>query len=148
MEGADAYDCSFKQSKYQKNLIEMEDVKMNVIKENVKVLTKEDVINLSNYTKRQEFLSSYEDWGVWLDIPELHVQIFKAELPNSKAIFVTRFKSYMTYGGKYSSPIYRYGNTSEEYHDHEDSWPFIADMLLDISSKKPFILNDIFIFIS
>lgn len=108
---------------------------MNENKENVKVLTKEDVIKLSNYTKRQEFLDSYESWGVWLDIPELSVQIFKAELPENKAIFVTRFRSYSKYAGKYSSPVYRYGNTSDEYHAVCDSWPLIADRLKDLKKK-------------
>ena len=104
---------------------------MNENKANVKVLTKEDVIKLSNYTKRQEFLSDYESWGVWLEIPEINAQIFKALLPNGKVIFVTRFKNYMKYGGEYSSPIYRYGES------YEDSWPFIADRLKDL--KKMFL---------
>lgn len=110
---------------------------MNENKENVKVLSTEDVINLSNYAKRQEFLHSYESWGVWLEIPELNAQVFKALLPKGKVIFVTRFKSYMKYGGEYSSPIYRYGESYEEYHAHEDSWPFIADRLKDL--KKMFL---------
>ena len=64
-------------------------------KENIKVLSKEDVIKLSNYTKRQEFLSDYESWGVWLDIPELNIQVYKAELPNGKVIFVTCHKIFI-----------------------------------------------------
>lgn len=85
---------------------------MNVNKENVKVLTKEDVIKLSNYEKRQNFLSDYEEWGAWLDIPELNVQVFKAILPDNSTVFVTRFKNYGRYGGEYSSPVYRHENYS------------------------------------
>ena len=50
---------------------------------------------------------------------------------------ITRFKNYMKYGGEYSSPIYRYGESQEEYHAHEDSWPFIADKLKVL--KKTFL---------
>ena len=110
---------------------------MNENKANVKIMTKDDVIKLSNYTKRQEFLESYESWGVWLDIPELKVQIFKAELPAGKVIYVTRFKSYTTYGGNYASPVYRYGNSCEEYRAFHDSWPLIAERLKDL--KKTFL---------
>ncbi len=110
---------------------------MNENKANVKFMTKDDVIKLSNYTKRQEFLESYESWGVWLDIPELNVQIFKAELPTGKVICVTRFKSYTTYGGNYASPVYRYGNSCEEYHACPDSWQLIAERLKDL--KKTFL---------
>ena len=43
---------------------------MNVKNENVRVLTKDEVIKLSNGDKRRAFLDDYESWGVWLDIPE------------------------------------------------------------------------------
>lgn len=85
---------------------------MNENKENVKVLTKEDVIKLSNYEKRQDFLNNYESWGAWLDIPELNVQVFKLILPDDKSVFVTRFKNYGKYGGTYSSPVYRHEHYS------------------------------------
>ena len=106
-------------------------------KENIKVLSKEDVIKLSNYTKRQEFLSDYESWGVWLEIPELNIQVYKAELPNGKVIFVTCHKNFHSYCRQQHTAIYRFGNTCDEYHAHEDSWPFIADRLKDM--KKMFL---------
>ena len=70
---------------------------MNETKENIKVLTEADVIQLSNCKKRRDFIESFESWGVWLDIPELNVQIFKAELPKKQQIFVTRFRNYSGY---------------------------------------------------
>ena len=105
---------------------------MNEKKENIKVLTADDVIELSNYTKRQEFLSSYKSWGVWLDIPELNVQVFKALLPKNRAIFVTQYKNYQRYCGEYASPIYRFGTSYSEYHAYEDSCSFIADQLKNL----------------
>lgn len=65
---------------------------MNVKNENVRVLTKEEVIKLSNGVKRREFLDDYESWGVWLDIPELNVQVYKAELPMNRVIYVIVMK--------------------------------------------------------
>ena len=121
----------------KKSRMKEEEFEMNENKENVKVLSKEDVIELSNYTKRQEFLGNYKSWGVWLDIPELNAQVFKAELPNSKVIFVTLFKNHMSYGGEYSSPVYRYAESPDAYHAHEDSWPFIAEKLKKL--KKRFL---------
>lgn len=106
---------------------------MNENKENVKVLTKEDVIKLSNYEKRQAFLSSYQDWGVWLDITELNIQVFKAVLPNNKSIFVTRFKNYSQCGVEYPSLVYRY----ENYSAQGTSEHIIVDILKDL--KKEFL---------
>lgn len=102
---------------------------MNVKNENVRVLTKEDVIKLSNCIKRREFLDDYESWGVWLDIPELNVQVYKAELPMNRVIYVTRFKNYNTYGGEYASPVYRYGEGEVEYKSYPESSSFIAEKL-------------------
>ena len=107
---------------------------MNVKNENVRVLTKDEVIKLSNGAKRQEFLSGYESWGVWLDIPEVNVQIFKAELPMKRVIYVTRFKNYNTYGGKYSAPVYRYGMSENEYKSYPESSAFIADRLKELKA--------------
>lgn len=93
---------------------------MNETKENIKVLTEADVIKLSNCKKRRDFIESFESWGVWLDIPELNVQIFKAELPKKQQIFVTRFRNYSGYSSKYATPVYRYGKKTGEYRAFAD----------------------------
>ena len=107
---------------------------MNVKNENVRVLTKDEVIKLSNGDKRRAFLDDYESWGVWLDIPELNVQVYKAKLPNNRVIYVTRVKNYNTYGGKYSAPVYRYGMSENEYKSYPESSAFIADRLKDLKA--------------
>lgn len=105
----------------QKEKFEMEERKMKETKESIKVLTEAEVIKLSNCTKRRDFIESFENWGIWLDIPELNVQIFKAELPKGQQIYVTRFKNFMGYGGEYASPVYRYGKENGEYMSFADS---------------------------
>ena len=107
---------------------------MNVKNENVRVLTKEDVIKLSNGVKRREFLDEYESWGVWLDIPELNVQVYKTELPMNRLIYVTRFKNYNTYGWVYASPVYRYGVGKVEYKSYPESSSFVADRLKELKA--------------
>ena len=108
---------------------------MNVKNENVRVLTKEEVIKLSNGGKRRAFLDDYESWGVWLDIPEVNVQVYKATLPNNKVIYVTRFKNYNTYGGDYSAPVYRYGTSDNEYKAYPESSAFVADRLKELKAS-------------
>lgn len=93
---------------------------MKETKENIKVLTEAEVIKLSNCTKRRDFIEGFESWGVWLDIPELNVQIFKAELPKGHQIYATRFKNFTGYGGEYASPTYRYGKENGEYKAFAD----------------------------
>lgn len=105
---------------------------MNETKENIKVLTEADVIQLSNCKKRRDFIESFESWGIWLDIPELNVQIFKAEFPKNQQIFVTRFKNYTKYGSEYASPVYRYGKEAGEYEAFADGLSCVERKLKEL----------------
>ena len=99
--------------------------------ENVKVLTKGDVIHLSNDTKRKEFLADYHEWGVWLDIPELNVKIFKAVLPNEHVIFVTQFKQEV-YSFQGVTSVYRYGTKPTEYGRYAMDLRQLTEILKDL----------------
>ena len=103
-------------------------------KENIKMVTKEEVMKLSNIVKRKEFVNSFADWGIWLDIPELNVQVFKAVLPNNAAIFITRFKSYNSFGNKYST-VYRYSMNQDEYRSYPESESYIVEKLKDLKVR-------------
>jgi len=50
-------------------------------------LQKEELIKLinlwSNNDKRRAFLKSYEEWGVWLTVPELGLTYYQYALPNN-----------------------------------------------------------------
>lgn len=104
-------------------------------KENIKVLTKEDVISLSNNEKRRKFLEDYEKWGIWLDIDEIKTKIFKAVLPGDCSICITRFKNYSSYGGEYSSPVYRFSENGDRYGAWTVSWAYVADKLKQLKIK-------------
>jgi len=47
-------------------------------------LQKEELIKLwANNDKRREFLKNYEEWGVWLTVPELGLTYYRYTLPNN-----------------------------------------------------------------
>ncbi|MBE5040535.1 hypothetical protein [Ructibacterium gallinarum] len=100
------------------------------MKENVKYLTKEDVISLSNMEKRQRFIEDYQSWGVWLDIPQLGVRVYKAVLPEGQSVIVTEF---ITKYGKIG--IYRYVGSDGYYSPYSDSISVIAYSLKDLKVK-------------
>lgn len=80
-------------------------------KENIKILTKEDIIALSNDKKRRIFLKSYHKWGPWLEIPQLRVQVYKAVLPENECIFITEYLAHFDF----TPAIYRYAPKNELY---------------------------------
>lgn len=103
---------------------------MKEIKENVKQLTKDDVISLSNMEKRQKFVEDYQSWGIWLEIPQLGVKVYKAVLPEGQSIIVTEFTT--GYGRR---GVYRYIGTDGYYAPHSDCVSVIAHSLKDLKVK-------------
>ena len=104
-------------------------------KENVKVLTSEDILRLSNNQKRLDFLNDYESWGTWLEIPEINVKVFKAELPNEEVIFVTEFNRDSVMTGEIKSAAYRYGKDCEDYRRYPENVSSIAERLKNLKMK-------------
>ena len=104
-------------------------------KENVKVLTSEDVLRLSNNQKRLDFLNDYESWGSWLEIPEINVKVFKAELPNEEVNFVTEFNRDSVMTGEIKSAAYRCGKDYEDYRRYPENVSSIAERLKNLKIK-------------
>ena len=101
-------------------------------KENVKVLTKEDILKLSNDKKRADFLNDYESWGPWIELPEIEAFIFKAELPMNNVIFVTQFsKSSSGFSGK--TEEYRFSNYG--YAKFSESISIVINKLKDLKKS-------------
>ncbi len=97
--------------------------------ENIKVLTKEDIIKLSNTVKRQDFLNDYKSWGVWLDIEAIDVQIYKTILPDGTCILVTEYASHKLGDLKVKPEAFRLGSNDCKYRAYADSLYYCADKL-------------------
>ena len=114
---------------------ETEEKKMNENEKNVKFLTEQDVIDLSNTQKREAFLASYKEWGVWLDVEPLGLKVYKALLPNGRIIYVTE---YPARDGRFSGYVhvdYRYAADNGRYESFEDGRSKVADRLKDLKVK-------------
>lgn len=103
---------------------------MKEYKENIKKLSKEDVISLSNMEKRERFVKDYQSWGIWLDIPQLGIRVYKAVLPEGQSVVVTEFTT--KYG---KTGIYRYVGSDGYYAAYSDCISVIAHSLKDLKVK-------------
>ena len=108
---------------------------MNENKENIKVLTEDDIIELSNTEKRMKFLKDYQNWGVWLNIEQIGVKVYKAVLPNGNMIYVTEFPLREDYGCRYVSKAFRYAGSDGRYPSHSDSESILIQRLKDLKVK-------------
>ncbi len=112
-----------------------EEKKMNENEKNVKVLTEEDILSLSNSQKREQFLESYKEWGVWLDIKPLGLKVYKALLPNGRIIYVTEYPAREGRFPGYVHVDYRYAADNGRYESFEDGRTKVADRLKDLKVK-------------
>lgn len=53
-----------------------------------------------NQEKRKLFLEAYEDWGVWLTIPELCLTFYRYQLPDETYIIAMKHRQHMYVGFK------------------------------------------------
>lgn len=53
---------------------------------------------LRNMTERKAFVQDYRSWGVYIEIPELTMRVFRKELPDRSIIYACEYKmSYYTH---------------------------------------------------
>lgn len=114
---------------------ETEEKEMNENKENINVLTEDAIIELSNTEKRMNFLNDYQNWGVWLNIEQIGVKVYKAVLPDGSIIYVTEFPMRGGCGRGYTVQSFRYAGSDGRYQSHSDSESILIQRLKDLKVK-------------
>lgn len=61
-------------------------------------VAKSSCLNLKNKSERENFLSEYKSWGVWLFVPELELTCYKYKFANGAELVVTESHCYDYYG--------------------------------------------------
>ena len=49
------------------------------------ILTKGDILELTNNAKRKAVLETWNEWPVWADVPEIGLTVYKIDLPDGNA---------------------------------------------------------------
>lgn len=67
-------------------------------------------LNLKNKEAREKWLDSYNDWGVWLEVPQLELKVYKFTFANGHSVFVSlsHFFNDMTYNKDKRCTLIRY----------------------------------------
>ena len=45
-------------------------------------LTKQDILNLTNESKRKGILADWKNWGIWHKAPEIGLYVYRLDLPD------------------------------------------------------------------
>lgn len=102
-------------------------------------------LTLKNDKERLAFLSLYETWGIWLEVPELNMSFYRCDLNNGDFILVTKCPCFMTKNYTYyeyyqknqyfETRIVKQG-TSPDYYGYSPSGMSEASFLSYMKSTK------------
>ena len=45
-------------------------------------LTKQNILNLTNESKRKNILAAWRSWGIWHKAPEIGLSVYRLDLPD------------------------------------------------------------------
>ena len=71
-------------------------------------------IDLVNDKARLEWLDKYTEWGVWIDVPEIGVKLYRYDFCNGDALIVTAYFTYWSFSPDKCSAEVRYCILSKE----------------------------------
>ena len=66
-------------------------------------------MNLKNKDERKKFIENYRSWGVWKELPELGVKLYRLNFTNGDCFIVTEYKSWY-------SPFAVQATVNQKYH--------------------------------
>lgn len=108
---------------------------MNDNEKNVRTLSKQEVIELSNTEKRLKFIDSYKEWGVWLEIPSLKVRIYKIAFPTDEVLYATEYPSHSYFMKECPVVAFRFVKPTSVYGQYADVRSDVANRLKELKMK-------------
>lgn len=76
----------------------LQDFEKDVVVQSAKAVAKSVLLGLKNRQQREVFVNFYEDWGVWLSVPELNLTCYKYKFANGHELVVSVYSAYVDYG--------------------------------------------------
>jgi len=91
------------------------EVKPEVVTTEIEV-PKSPLLCLKNKADREKWLDSYESWGVWLNVPQLDLKVYRFQFANGDELMVSHsyFYNSMTYNKDKRCVLRRYHLKTEE----------------------------------
>ena len=108
---------------------------MNGNEKNVKTLSKQEVIEISNTEKRLKFIDSYKEWGVWIEIPDLKVKIYKIAFPTGEVLYATEYPSHSYFMKECPVVAFRFLKHDGIYGQHADTRSDVVNQLKELKMK-------------
>lgn len=77
------------QENVETDVVNLQDFEKNLSSVSSGPVVKSSLLNFKNKSERENFLSEYKSWGVWLSVPELELTCYKYKFANGDELVVS-----------------------------------------------------------
>lgn len=90
---------------------------------------------LKNMAERKAFVNDYRNWGMYVEVPELSMRVYRKKLPDGTTIYATEIKEPTSYPAKeydWGYPHYQLVQKGGYYKLSSDSMSTIIEHMMRI----------------
>ena len=102
-------------------------------------LTRQDVIALTNESKRKAVLSGWQNWGIWHKAPEIGLSVYRLDLPDGSFFTASWYEGddFFPGGGTHNvnRPRYNFGDKGGKLKAGNKAESLLTDKLKELRKK-------------
>lgn len=102
-------------------------------------LTKQNILNLTNESKRKAILAAWRSWGIWHKAPEIGLSVYRLDLPDGSFFTASWYAGDDFYpaGGDYNAnrPRYNLGGANGDLKAGAVAESVLTDKLMKLRKE-------------
>ena len=102
-------------------------------------LTKQDILNLTNESKRRNILAAWRSWGIWHKASEIGLSVYRLDLPDGSFFTASWYAGddFFPGGGTYNvnRPRYKFGGADGKLKAGSVAESVLTDKLKELRKE-------------
>lgn len=102
-------------------------------------LTKQDILNLTNESKRKNILAAWRSWGIWHKAPEIGLSVYRLDLPDGSFFTASWYEGddFFPGGGtnNVNRPRYNLGGKGDKLKAGSKAESLLTDKLKELRKE-------------
>lgn len=102
-------------------------------------LTKQNILNLTNESKRKAILASWRSWGIWHKVPEIGLSVYRLDLPDGSFFTASWYEGDDFYPGggthNVNRPRYNFGGAGGKLKAGSVAESVLTDKLKELRKE-------------
>lgn len=102
-------------------------------------LTKQNILNLTNESKRKNILAAWRSWGIWHKAPEIGLSVYRLDLPDGSFFTASWYEGDDFYPGggthNVNRPRYNFGGAGGKLKAGSVAESVLTDKLKELRKE-------------